>query len=74
LDGRCRRGSERGLVPAARFDELLSRAAAVGVSVGHRAAQFRDENPSREPGRSLILRAGAVVSFVLGLSQLVAAA
>jgi hypothetical protein len=41
-DGRYRRGSERGLVPAARFDELLSRAATVGVSVGHRAAQLLD--------------------------------
>ena len=34
--------SERRLVPAARFDELVSRAATVGVSVSHRAAQFLD--------------------------------
>ena len=32
------RGPERRLVPAARLDELLGRAAAVGVSVGHGAA------------------------------------
>jgi hypothetical protein len=32
----------RRLVPAARFYELLSRAAAVGVSVGHGAAQLLD--------------------------------
>ena len=33
---------ERRLVPAARLDELLGRAAMVGVSVGHYAAQFLD--------------------------------
>ena len=36
------RGLKRRLVPAARLDELLSRAAAVGVSVGHGAAQLLD--------------------------------
>ena len=36
------RGPKRRLVPAARFDELVSRAATVGVSVGHRAAQLLD--------------------------------
>ena len=36
------RGPKRRLVPAARLDELLSRAATVGVGVGHRAAQFFD--------------------------------
>jgi len=36
------RGPKRRLVPAARFDELAGRAATVGVSVGHRAAQFLD--------------------------------
>src|SRR5690348_11748730 len=33
---------QRRLVPAARFDELLGRAAAVGVSVDHDAAQVPD--------------------------------
>jgi hypothetical protein len=36
------RGPKRRLVPAARLDELLSRAATVGVGVGHCAAQFFD--------------------------------
>ena len=36
------RGPKRRLVPVARLDELLSRAATVGVGVGHRAAQFFD--------------------------------
>jgi hypothetical protein len=36
------REPKRRLVLAARFDELLSRAAAVGMSVGHRAAQLLD--------------------------------
>jgi hypothetical protein len=36
------RGPKRRLVPSARFDELVSRAATVGVSVRHRAAQFLD--------------------------------
>ena len=36
------RGPKRRLVPAARMDEPLSRAATVGVSVGHRAAQLLD--------------------------------
>jgi hypothetical protein len=34
---------KRCLVPAARLDELLGRAATVGVSVGHGAAQLLDE-------------------------------
>jgi hypothetical protein len=33
---------ERRLVPAARLDELLGRAAMVGMRVGHGAAQLRD--------------------------------
>jgi hypothetical protein len=37
-----RAGLERHLVRAARLDELLSRAAAVGVGVGHGAAQLPD--------------------------------
>ena len=37
------RGPERRLVPAARLDELLGRAATVGVGVGHGAAQLPDE-------------------------------
>ena len=37
------RGPKRRLLPAPRLDELLSRAAMVGVSVGHRAAQLLDE-------------------------------
>jgi hypothetical protein len=37
-----RAGPERHLVPAARLDELLSRAAAVGVGVGHGTAQLPD--------------------------------
>ena len=37
------RGPKRHLVPAARSDELLGRAAAVGVGVGHGAAQLLDE-------------------------------
>src|SRR5215467_694969 len=36
------RGPERRLVLVARFDEPLSRTAAVGMSVGHRAAQVLD--------------------------------
>ena len=36
------RGPKRRLVPMARLDELLGRAATVGVSVGHRAAQLLD--------------------------------
>jgi hypothetical protein len=36
-------GPERRLVPAARLDELPGCAAAVGVSVGHGAAQLIDE-------------------------------
>src|SRR6185437_1301569 len=36
------RGPKRHLVAAARFDELLGRAATVGVSVGHGAAQLLD--------------------------------
>jgi hypothetical protein len=38
----CWTGPKRRLVPAARFDELLGRAAPVGVSVGHGAAQLLD--------------------------------
>jgi hypothetical protein len=34
------RGPKRRLIPAARLYELLGRAAAVGVSVGHGAAQL----------------------------------
>ncbi|HEV3293883.1 MAG TPA: hypothetical protein VG123_33305, partial [Streptosporangiaceae bacterium] len=41
--GTCAAGApKRRLVPAARLDELLGRAAAVGVGVGHGAAQFLD--------------------------------
>jgi len=36
------RGPKRRLVPVVRLDELLSRAATVGVSVGHGAAQLLD--------------------------------
>ena len=36
------RGPKRRLVPVARLDELLSRAATVGMSAGHRAAQLLD--------------------------------
>jgi hypothetical protein len=38
----CWTDPKRHLVPAARLDELLGRAATVGVSVGHGAAQFLD--------------------------------
>jgi hypothetical protein len=39
----CWTGPKRRLVPAARLDELLGRAATVGVSVGHGTAQILDE-------------------------------
>lgn len=56
------RGLERGLVPAARFDKLLSRAVTVGVSVGHRTAQLLDARcvPCGLPG-SLVFPAVQVV-------------
>jgi hypothetical protein len=38
----CWTGPKRHLVPAARLDELLSRAATVGVSIGHGTAQLPD--------------------------------
>ena len=36
------RGPKSRLVPAARLDELFNRAATVGVSIGHGAAQLLD--------------------------------
>ncbi len=58
-------GPERCLVPAARLDELIGRAAPVRVRVGHGAAQF----PDRQFPGSWCSRPAPFGPFVLSLVQ-----